>query len=87
MRFRGEEQAGDGAVRGEEVADGGGAHEGRDAGEVDDAAVLGTCVGCEEGFGVEGVGSGEVGGCGGGGLCGGWRRAWWLFGVVARFCW
>lgn len=35
--FGGQEEFGDGAEGGEEVADGGGAHEGGDTGEVDDA--------------------------------------------------
>ncbi len=43
-RFRGEEQAGYSAVGGEEGADGGRAHKGGDAGEVDDAGFVGTIV-------------------------------------------
>ena len=44
--FGGEEEARYGAVGGEEVADGGGAHEGRDAGEVYHAAFVSFLVAC-----------------------------------------
>lgn len=49
--FRGQEDAEEGAVRGEKMPDGGGLHEGGDAREVNDA--------CFAGFALEG---GELGG-------------------------
>lgn len=65
--FGGQEEAGYRSVGGEEMSQGGGAHEGGDAGEVDYARFVGGRVsgGCHEGFG-----QGEFGGlagCGGGG--------------------
>lgn len=47
--FGREEEAGDGAVGGKKGADRGGAHEGGDAGEVDDAAGGGGGFGCFRG--------------------------------------
>lgn len=59
--FGGEEDFGDGAKGGKEVADGGGAHEGGDAGEVDYARFVGTGGGGGFDFGFCGFGSCEFG--------------------------